>query len=153
VREVVDAHKKLVRNLSTACLAAVPFSQIGAAKAGGSLDALTPRMLAVLGAAIIAALTLIRGANLIAFNCLGNRLAKEGEGTPKGIVRAVVLAASQKTLPISIAVLLQLSDVIGPGVGLATLPCVLAHFTQVIIDSLLVSRWQRLDTRAAAHAA
>jgi solute carrier family 10 (sodium/bile acid cotransporter), member 7 len=56
-----------------------------------------------------------------------------------------VLATSQKTLPIAVAVILQLSTTLGPAVGLAVLPCVLSHFSQVVIDSMLVTYWRKKD--------
>ena len=154
VRTTMDSRKKLVRNLSTVCLASVPFAQIGTAKAQGSLAQLSPTAFGVLGCAILAALLTIRACNLAVFGYF----CKHGYGdrgpVPKEITRAVVLAASQKTLPISIAVLIQLKDVLGAGVGLATLPCVLAHFTQVLLDSALVQRWQGRDASdEAAHVA
>lgn len=67
-----------------------------------------------------------------------------------GIRTAVVLATSQKTLPIAIAVLAQLSGAIGPAAGFAVVACVLAHLTQTVFDSLLVSFW---NARKAGKAA
>lgn len=64
-----------------------------------------------------------------------------------GICRAVVLVTSSKTLPIAVTVLSQLSVMLGSGIGLAVVPCVVAHLTQIIWDSLLVSSWVRKDQR------
>jgi predicted Na+-dependent transporter len=148
VRNVVDTNKGTMRNLGTLCLAAVPFTQIGAAKANGSMAQLTPQMLLALGAAVLAALITIRIFNLIVFPCVGALGRPQGCEVPTAITRAVILAANQKTLPISIAVLIQLTDVIGPGVGLATLACVAAHFTQIILDSFLTSWWKKTDQKS-----
>ena len=38
------------------------------------------------------------------------------------------------------------------GVALATLACVVAHFTQVLLDSLLVGRWKAQDEASASGA-
>ena len=61
------------------------------------------------------------------------------------ICRAVVLVTSSKTLPIAVTVLSQLSVMLGSGIGLAVVPCVVAHLSQIIWDSLLVSSWVRRD--------
>ncbi len=53
--------------------------------------------------------------------------------------RAVVLLASQKTLPIAVAVVGNL-DVEAP--GLLILPCVLSHVTQLFIDAAVAGRWR-----------
>lgn len=148
VRTGIDSRKKLVRKLSTVCLACVPFAQIGTAKAQGSLAQLTPATFGSLGAAILAALLIIRVCNFAVFGWFCKYGCGAGGPVPIEITRAIILAASQKTLPISIAVLMQLKDVLGAGVGLATLPCVLAHFTQVLLDSALVRWWQARDAAA-----
>lgn len=57
------------------------------------------------------------------------------------IRKAVVLAASQKTLPVAVAVLTQLSGALGAAAGFAVIPCVLAHLIQTVFDSALVARW------------
>lgn len=62
-----------------------------------------------------------------------------------GMQRAVVLVGSQKTLPIAVTVLNQLSAKLSGPIGLAVVPCVVAHLSQILIDSVLVSRWLRAD--------
>ncbi|KAH9769009.1 putative sodium/metabolite cotransporter BASS4 [Citrus sinensis] len=57
---------------------------------------------------------------------------------------AVVLVASQKTLPVLVAVVEQLGGAFGES-GLLVLPCVAAHLTQIIMDSFLVNFWLRRD--------
>ncbi|KAL6580827.1 hypothetical protein OROMI_006750 [Orobanche minor] len=54
---------------------------------------------------------------------------------------ALLLVASQKTLPVMVAVVEQLGGALGES-GLLVLPCVAAHLTQIIIDSCLVSFWK-----------
>jgi len=67
--------------------------------------------------------------------------------------RAVVLVGSQKTLPVAAALLGGMAPQLGPGAGLAVVPCVLCHLSQILIDSALVSRWLADDRAAAAAAA
>ena len=61
--------------------------------------------------------------------------------------RAVVLVASQKTLPIAVTVLNRLALLVEGPIGLAVIPCVCAHLTQILIDSMLVTFWRRSDER------
>jgi hypothetical protein len=153
VRAAIDTRKKLMRHLSTVCLASVPFWQMGVAKHQGVLATLTPPMLFSLLLAVFAALCTIRAINLLFFSKFSQFREGRGHRTPDTIRRAVMLAANQKTLPISIAVLIQLSDAVGQGVGLAMLACILAHFMQVVIDSLIVDNWQREDAQLEAQPA
>jgi hypothetical protein len=64
-----------------------------------------------------------------------------------------VLAASQKTLPISVVVISQLGDQLGLTAGLAVLSCIFAHCGQILFDSVLVSHWQSQDAAAKLQAA
>ena len=67
-----------------------------------------------------------------------------------GIKRACILVGSQKTLPIAVTVLNGLGSQIGGAVGLAVIPCVVSHLVQIVIDSMLVSRWLKQDSAASA---
>ncbi|XP_027111333.1 probable sodium/metabolite cotransporter BASS4, chloroplastic isoform X3 [Coffea arabica] len=53
---------------------------------------------------------------------------------------ALLLVASQKTLPVMVAVIEQLGGAFGES-GLLVLPCVAAHLNQIVVDSFLVSFW------------
>lgn len=138
----MDHNQKLVRNLSTLCLGTVPFTQIGVARDHGYTDALTLAVVFQLVGVILATLLCIRAINIMCVHAL--TLGRKQED-PRTIKRAVVLAASQKTLPIAVAVIMQLGTTIGERAGLAVLPCVLAHFSQVVIDSMLVGWWKNRD--------
>jgi sodium/bile acid cotransporter 7 len=68
-----------------------------------------------------------------------------GRGGAKARVRrAVVLATSQKTLPVAVAVVAQLGDKLGPA-GAVLLPCIAFHLLQILIDSTLVAAWRAAD--------
>lgn len=58
--------------------------------------------------------------------------------TPEAI--ALIIVASQKTLPIAITVLIAFpSSILANGIlGIATVVCVVFHFTQIVFDSVLV---------------
>lgn len=53
--------------------------------------------------------------------------------------KAVVLMSSQKTLPVSVVVIGFL-DAIGEE-GLMTVPCIVAHISQLFIDAYIASKW------------
>ncbi len=55
---------------------------------------------------------------------------------------------SQKTLPIAVTVLGQLGSVLPGPVGIAVVPCVVSHLSQILIDSFLVSHWLRQDAES-----
>ena len=64
--------------------------------------------------------------------------------------RAVWLLASQKTLPVSMAVISGLGEDSGE-LGLITLPCIIGHLSQLIIDSFVVSYWIKKDKDAGVE--
>lgn len=64
--------------------------------------------------------------------------------------RAVILTSSVKTLPVAITVLASLGPALGPAAGLAVVPAMMAHLSQILIDSTLVARWRAADAAAAS---
>ena len=69
--------------------------------------------------------------------------------------KAVVICASQKTLPIAITVLGFLPADVGDG-GLMGIGCIIAHLSQIVIDSWLIGMipgWADADAADAADAA
>jgi hypothetical protein len=64
-----------------------------------------------------------------------------------GVQRAVGLVASQKTLSVAAVVLLQLPEGMVGKTCLASVPCVLAHLVQTVIDFLLVWVWMRAERK------
>nr|CAB3446772.1 unnamed protein product [Digitaria exilis] len=87
---------------------------------------------------------------LFAFNAailqVLSRLEQKGESVfaKKEYARAVILVASQKTLPVLIAVVDQLGGALGES-GFLVIPCVAAHINQIIIDSVIVNWWRQRD--------
>lgn len=53
---------------------------------------------------------------------------------------AVLILASQKTLPVSVTVISLLKDELGND-GLITIPCVISHMAQLFVDAYVISRW------------
>ena len=79
--------------------------------------------------------------------CSVLRLGGRGRAANR-VRRALILACSQKTLPVSVAVVAQLGDTLGDA-GLVILPCIVFHLLQILIDSSLVAAWRRADAAAA----
>jgi sodium/bile acid cotransporter 7 len=64
--------------------------------------------------------------------------------------RAVFLLGSQKTLPVSLAIIAGLPEGTVGDLGLMTLPCIFGHLSQLIIDAFLVDYWAKLPTDVKA---
>lgn len=65
-------------------------------------------------------------------------------GDQVSAARAVILVASQKTLPVLVAVVARLGGGFGEA-GLLVLPCIATHLTQIMVDSMLVNFWLNSD--------
>ncbi|KAL6899150.1 hypothetical protein ACP4OV_005808 [Aristida adscensionis] len=91
---------------------------------------------------------------LLAFNAallqILSRPQQKGESVfaRKEYSRAVILVASQKTLPVLVAVVEQLGGALGES-GFLVFPCVAAHINQIIIDSIIVNWWRRRDKQSS----
>jgi sodium/bile acid cotransporter 7 len=59
--------------------------------------------------------------------------------------KAVIILASQKTLPVAVTVISFLDGESLGGrvldVGIVVIPCILCHLCQLLIDGLFVSKW------------
>lgn len=56
--------------------------------------------------------------------------------------RSVIILASQKTLPVAVAVIDFLPGAVGAK-GLMVIPCIVFHFTQICIDACIAANWAR----------
>ena len=133
-------HRKRLAYLSATCLCTVPWMQVS--RASAAQLALTPGSLAAAAGAALGLHLVLLGANLAA-----TRLVRFSADPAQQVAirKAVVLCSSQKTLPVAVAVLTQLSGVLGDAVGFAVIPCVLAHLIQTVFDSAVVSRWNQRE--------
>jgi len=61
------------------------------------------------------------------------------------IQRAIILTASVKTLPVAVAVFAALAPALGGRIGVALVPAVMAHLSQILIDSTIVAHWRRQE--------
>lgn len=150
----VDANKRAVAVASAGLLCLVPWMQVSkAATSGVPLSATSIAAVAAAGAAIHLLFLAVNctAVHLLRLGHSRNRSpginAKADADAVRGVQRAVILVTSQKTLPVAVTVLSQLAAAgVAPGAaGLAAIPAVIAHLVQILIDSVLASRWQAAD--------
>lgn len=159
---MVDRNRKALQLTNGALLCSTPWTQVSVAgevvcPLKGQPGQSTPCTCTVLQgttlpipsiACLLACSVVLHGA-MFAFNAAVVRILRLG-GTgedSRHIRRAVVLCASQKTLPVAATVLHHMSGVLGSAVGLAVIPCVVSHMTQIVVDSMIVSQWIKQDVR------
>ncbi|CAN6977917.1 unnamed protein product [Brassica rapa subsp. trilocularis] len=143
----VDNNRKLFSRMNAICLSLVPWIQVSRSRS--LLLSVEPKVfLAAIGIGILLHLS------LLAFNALSIRILSGLSGdynskNSKGNGTAVLLVASQKTLPVMVAVVEQLRGAFGEP-GLLVLPCVAAHLNQIMIDSILVNVWLRKSNASSS---
>ncbi|XP_007010323.2 PREDICTED: probable sodium/metabolite cotransporter BASS4, chloroplastic [Theobroma cacao] len=141
--DYVDHNRKLYSRISAVFLSLVPWIQVSRSR---SLLLMVKPTVFIVAIGIGALLHLI----LLAFNTLAIRSLSAVTGGSESIfakkenAQAALLVASQKTLPVMVAVVEQLGGAFGES-GLLVLPCVAAHIIQIILDSFLVNFWLRMD--------
>ncbi|CAM8949071.1 unnamed protein product [Rhodiola kirilowii] len=145
---IADQNRKLLSVISAIFLSLVPWIQVSRSS---SLLLMVKPSIFLVAIGMGAMLHLV----LLAFNILAIQSLSAISGGSKSIfskeqnVRALVLVASQKTLPVMVAVVEQLGGAFGES-GLLVLPCIAAHLNQIIIDSFLVNLWRQKDSKATA---
>ncbi|KAF7820372.1 putative sodium/metabolite cotransporter BASS4, chloroplastic [Senna tora] len=143
VADFVDGNRKLFSRLNAFFLSLVPWIQVS--KSSSLLLMVKPRVFLI----AIGLGTLLH-LSLLLFNTVAVRSISAISGGSKSIfareenANAFVLIASQKTLPVMVAVIEPLCGALGES-GLLILPCVAAHLNQIILDSFLVNFWRPKD--------
>lgn len=133
----VDQKCKLFSMISAIFLSFVPWIQVSRSR---SLLLMVKPSIFFVAIGMGALLHLI----LLAFNTLAIQILSAVSGGSKSVfakkqnASALLLVASQKTLPVMVAVVEQLGGAFGES-GLLVLPCVAAHLNQIILDSFLVN--------------
>ncbi|KAF8686664.1 hypothetical protein HU200_043494 [Digitaria exilis] len=143
IADFVDRHRQGFSIASAVLLSLVPWIEVSRSRS---------LILSLEVKAFVVALTIgvILHLALFAFNAailqVLSRLEQKGESVfaKKEYARAVILVASQKTLPVLIAVVDQLGGALGES-GFLVIPCVAAHINQIIIDSVIVNWWRQRD--------
>ena len=139
VSKLVNKARGAMRLAQQACLIATPWMTISESQHQlVHIDAETIAI--VIGAAFALHLTLLLG-NAAASAVLG----LGGRGRPsRRTRRALLLATSQKTLPVSVVAISQLGTTLGEP-GLVLLPCIFFHLIQIVFGSMLVAVWRSVD--------
>ncbi|XP_021757409.1 probable sodium/metabolite cotransporter BASS4, chloroplastic [Chenopodium quinoa] len=137
VAEFADNNRKLLSNMNALFLGFVPWIQVSKSRSLLLMVNPTSFLLAI---GLGALLHII----LLAFNALALKILSSVSGGSKSVFYskqnaiALLMVASQKTLPVMVAVVDQLGGAMGAP-GLLILPCVAAHLNQIILDSFLVN--------------
>ncbi|CAN6238302.1 unnamed protein product [Urochloa humidicola] len=145
IADFVDGNKQGFSVASAILLSLVPWIQVSRSR---------PLILSVQLKALAVAVTIgvLLHLALLAFNAatlqILSRLEQESVFAKKEYARAVILVASQKTLPVLIAVVDQLGGALGES-GFLVIPCIAAHINQIIIDSMIVNWWRQRDQQFA----
>ncbi|PKI44312.1 hypothetical protein CRG98_035294 [Punica granatum] len=144
--EFVDAKKKLFSKISAIFLSLVPWIQVS--RSSTLLLMVKPTVFLVAIAMGTALHLILLAFNAVAIKCLSTVSGgNQSVFAKKDNADAALLVASQKTLPVMVAVVEQLGGAFGES-GLLVLPCVAAHLIQIIMDSFLVNFWLRKDLSA-----
>jgi len=130
-RSAVDSNKKLVSKLSSLLLASVPWIQVSQAQ----------YRLALVNPVSLVLITLV-GLAVHALYLVTNFLITLPWDSvhDKEIRRAMILVCSQKTLPVATTVIAGMGLALGEP-GLVSIPCVVSHLFQIVIDAVLVGKW------------
>ncbi|KAL3752334.1 hypothetical protein ACJRO7_013051 [Eucalyptus globulus] len=138
-----DQNKRVLTMISTILLSLTPWMQVS--KSRELLLMVKPLVfLKAIGLGIVVHLF------FLGFNAVALKIFSAASGSRmsslvnKKNARALMIVCSQKALLIVVAVVEQLNGALGEP-GLLVLPCVAAHITQIIIDSLVVNFWLQKD--------
>ncbi|KAI4295065.1 hypothetical protein MLD38_040673 [Melastoma candidum] len=143
VADFVDKNRKLFSKISVVCLSLFPWMQVSRSR---SLLLMVKPSIFLIAIGMGIGLHLV----LLAFNALALRCLSTISGSDESVFAkkdnaiAALLVASQKTLPVMVAVVEPLRGALGES-GLLVLPCVAAHLLQIVLDSFLVNIWLKED--------
>ncbi|CAI9273168.1 unnamed protein product [Lactuca saligna] len=145
--DFVDNNNQLLSVLSVILLSLVPWIQVSRSRPLLVMVKPEAFLVAVMMGALLHLILL--GFNATSIRCLcavsgGSKsiFAKKKNST------ALLLIASQKALPVLVAVVDQLGGTFGEP-GLLIIPCVAAHLNQIIMDSFLITFWNKKDQSLA----
>ncbi|KAF8020335.1 hypothetical protein BT93_G0900 [Corymbia citriodora subsp. variegata] len=138
-----DQNKRVLTMTSTVLLSLTPWMQVS--KSRDLLLMVKPLVfLKAIGLGIVVHLL------FLGFNAVALKIFSAASGlrmsslVNKKNARALMIVCSQKALLIVVAVVEQLNGALGEP-GLLVLPCVAAHITQIVIDSLVANFWLKKD--------
>jgi sodium/bile acid cotransporter 7 len=132
IRKWVDANRSRITIFSNLALISIPWMKFS--ESSDRLAAVALSNLLIL----IAAGLLVHVAFLL-LNTAASRVLRLEAAQRK----AVILMASQKTLPVALTVLALIPDqaVSADLKGLIAIPCITSHLGQIFVDAILATRW------------
>lgn len=131
-------NRKLLSYISTMFLCAVPYMQISIAATSNLQITHEFLVQAIISATVLHFVFLAFNSAIV--SAFQSNEAAEIKVEMDGIRKALILCTSEKTLPVAVAVLNELTRSTAAA-GIAVIPCILAHLVQIVIDSEVVRRW------------
>jgi len=132
--EWIARHRASITTVSNLALISVPWMKFSQSSGALSQLAISSLGLIAISGVVIHVLYLLL--NNAAARLLGLTLAAR---------KAVVIVASQKTLPVAMTVLAVIpeSTLSSQIKGVVAIPCITFHLTQIIIDAIVATKWRR----------
>lgn len=140
VAEAVDRRRQPLGLFNNFLLSLIPWMQISCSKTA-------LQQLSLLNLVPVAISGIALHCFYLLFNSAATRVMRGSAVVDEdavGVDRAVVILASQKSLATAATVVGNLGGALGTP-GLLLLPCIMSHFLQIIVDTLLVSKWLKDD--------
>jgi sodium/bile acid cotransporter 7 len=141
VQAFLKRHKQKVSNTSSLFLCLIPWMKLSESNA--ALRSLSWE--AVLG--LLACGLLLH----VVYLALNYSAAHRLLGSPLSLKKAVVIMASQKTLPMAMTVLAFFPASLGEP-GLIAIPCIVSHLTQIFMDAFIAAKWAAATEAAPPRA-
>ncbi|XP_062506094.1 uncharacterized protein LOC134182681 [Corticium candelabrum] len=136
VRQVVTRFDTLLKFVSMSLLILIPWMKISNAKQSGSFSSISVvNIVSIIGFAVALHFSFLIINTMASFLFV---LSKEAR-------KAIIILASQKTLAIALSVLSYLPASVGDK-GLLTIPVIISHMSQIIVDAFIVSLWLRYES-------
>ncbi|GAB5407632.1 MAG: hypothetical protein Aurels2KO_58630 [Aureliella sp.] len=130
VQRFVTRYKTLLSLTSSVSLVCIVWQTLSRSQEGIKKQSVVNILEALAGAI---AMHLV----FLAFNFIGVGILRLSDRERK----AVLIMASQKTLPVTVTVISFLKESEVGDLGLITIPCVIAHISQLFIDAYIVGVW------------
>jgi len=131
LRELATKYKKFFGLGQNSCILFVVLLNISKAQ---------PAIVVARSADLLTCFTLAVSVHLV-YRIMGYWAATAAKLPPSDWV-TIVLMCSQKSLPVCVSVMTALPPALRAESGLFIIPCIMAHASQLIIDSMLAVRWE-----------
>ena len=128
----VDANRPRITTFSNLALISIPWMKFSESSDRLAGVAITNLLILVAAGLVVHAVFLLLNTGVS--HALGLELAQR---------KAVVLMASQKTLPVALTVLALIPDSAVPAdvKGLIAIPCITSHLGQIFTDAVIATKW------------